>query len=138
MRFLNKPKTLVLSSVPIKIFYAKGIRVSLQNRSFNQAMQLIWVAEPFCNYDPLKMVFTATGKILFMDKNAFYAYLSGNLTQQELIELTECDELYRNKIDLEIVETGCLWKLTDKTLTLIDEDNFVQTDLDLEVFEVAE
>jgi hypothetical protein len=62
---------------------------------------------------------------------------------QELIELTECDELYRNKRDLVhdgglIIDAGSLWKATRQTLTLIDEDNDLQETLDLDIFEIVE
>lgn len=127
-----------MSSVAIKIFYAKGIRVSLRNRTFTEAMQLIWKSPAFCDYEPLKMVFTSTGKVLFMDKNAFHAFLSGDISQQELIELTECDELYRNTQEVGNVEKGHLWKASLNVLTLISEDDFVETKLDLKIFEIAE
>lgn len=126
------------SVVAVKIYYAKSIRVSLKNRTFKEAMQLIWKSPAFCDYEPLKMVFTSTGKILFMDKNAFHQYLSGNITQQELVELTECDELYRNTKEVENIEIGHLWKATLNELTLVDDDQFVQTKLDLKVFEIVE
>lgn len=127
-----------MSSVRIKIFYAKGIRVSMKDKTFNQAMKLIWGEPPFCNYDPLKMVFTSTGKVLFMDKNAFHAYISGNITQQELIELTECDELYRNTQEVLGLDKGHLWKASQNILTLVSDDDYIQTNLDLTLFEVVE
>ena len=127
-----------MSSVAVKIFYAKGIRVSMKNRTFKEAMHLIWDSPAFCEYEPLKMVFTSTGKILFMDKNAFNSYLSGTITMQELVELTECEELYRNTQDVQGIETGHLWKATLNVLTLISDDEFVQTKLDLTLFEVVE
>ena len=127
-----------MSSVRLKIFYAKGIRVSMKDKTFNQAMQLIWGDPPFCEHEPLKMVFTSTGKVLFMDRNAFHSYLSGNLSMQELVELTECDELYRNTQEVSGVEKGHLWKASLSVLTLIDDDTFVETKLDLTLFEIVE
>ena len=81
------------SIVAVKIFYAKGIRVSMKTKTFKEVVECLFGDSPFSKYEPLKMVFTSTGKVLFMDKNAFHQYLSGNITQQELVELTECDEL---------------------------------------------
>jgi hypothetical protein len=132
-----------VSSVALTVFYAKGIRIALKNRTFKEAMHLIWESPAFCEYDPLKMVFTTTGKVLFMDKNAFHSYLNGNLTMGELIELTECDELYRNKQDFTsengfVVDAGALWKAHRKELTLIDDDISCSTILDLTIFEIAE
>lgn len=132
-----------MSSVAIKVFYAKGIRVSMKNKTFREAMQLIWGNPPFCEYEPLKMVFTSTGKVLFMDKNAFHAFLSGDITQQELVELTQCDELYRNTKDFQgegdfTIDAGHLWKLENKTLVLIDDDNVFTTKYEISIFEIAE
>jgi hypothetical protein len=110
----------------------------MKNRTFKQVMQLVFHEHPFCNYDPLKMVFTATGKVLFMDKNAFYAYLHGTITQQELIELTECDELYRNTTDIDDIDKGHLWKASKNILTLISDDDYIEHKLDLTLFEVVE
>lgn len=47
---------------------------------------------------------------------------------------------YRNINDfiineLESVDAGSLWNLVDGKLVLVDEDHFVQTDLDLTLFE---
>ena len=130
------------SLVSVKVFYAKGIRVSMKNKTFKEAMHLIWDSPAFKDYDPMKMVFTSTGKVLFMDKQAFHSYLNGGITMQELIELTECDELYRNKVDFVSdfipIDSGSLWKSSGKTLRLIDEDNFVTTELDLTIFEIVE
>lgn len=130
------------SAVAIKVFYAKGIRVSMKNRSFNEAMHLIWDSPAFKDYEPMKMVFTSTGKVLFMDAAAFKSYLAGAITMQELVELTECDELYRNKVDFVnaefSIDAGSLWKASGTTLTLIDDDTYVTTHLDITIFEVVE
>lgn len=122
----------------IKIFYAKGIRLSMKDKTFNEAMRLIWGEPPLSNHEPFKMVFTSTGKVLFMDKNAFHSYLSGNITQQELIELTECDELYRNTQEIMGLDKGHLWKASKNVLTLVDDDDYIETKLDLTLFEIAE
>ena len=129
--------------VSVKIFYAKGIRVSLKNRSFKEAMILIWKSPAFSDYEPLKMVFNSTGKTLHMDKQAFHSFLDGNLTQQELIELTQCDDVYRNTKELltddEVtIDHGSLWKATDKQLILIDDDNYVTAQMNKLLFERAE
>lgn len=125
-----------------KIYYAKGIRLTLQHKTFSQAMQMIFINRIAGDAQPLKLVFTSTGKMLYMDENAFHAYLRGDITQGELIELTEMDELYRNTADIyagsTIVESGHLWKLQKSTLTLVDDDQHITHELDLSVFEIVE
>lgn len=125
-----------------RVYYAKGIRLTLQHNTFSEAMKMIFIDKIASNAQPLKMVFTSTGKMLYMDENAFHAYLRGDITQAELIELTEIDELYKNKIDVycdnQTVEAGHLWKLNKQTLTLIDEDRHLTHSLDLSIFEIVE
>jgi hypothetical protein len=128
--------------VEVKVYYAKDIRVILQGRTFKEAMKLIWNAEPFSKYTPLKMVFTATGQLLFLDKQAYSMYIKGEITQEELIQLTVCDDIYQNKTeittpDFYTVGPGNVWKAKKKELTLINHPE-IKTPLDLEVFELIE
>ena len=131
------------NTISVKVFYAKGIRLSLKNRTFNEAMIFIWQSPAFKDYEPLKIVFTSTGKTLYADKAYFHSFLENNISMQELIELTQCDELYRNTNDITTddgftVDKGSLWKATDKELTLIDDDNHVTAKLNKLLFEIAE
>lgn len=136
-------KTTNSGHLALKIVYAKGIRVSIKNRTFKEAMHLIWQSPAFSDYEPLKIVFTSTGKTLYADKQAFLHYINGDFNLEALIQHTQCDELYRNKQDFKadgfdyIAESGSLWKLKDNTLTLVDDDNHVETVLS-SFFEIAE
>lgn len=131
------------NTISVKVFYAKGIRLSLKNRTFNEAMIFIWQSPAFKDYEPLKIVFTSTGKTLYADKAYFHSFLENNISMQELIELTQCDELYRNTNDITTddgftVDKGSLWKATDKELTLIDQENYATAKLNKLLFEIAE
>lgn len=131
------------NTLSVKIFYAKGIRVSMKNKSFQEAMILIWKSPAFSDYEPLKIVFESTGKTLYADKAAFTSFLNGNITMPELIELTQCDEVYRNTNDISTddgftVDQGSLWKASAKELTLIDDDHHVTAQLNKLLFEIAE
>ncbi|MDM1536384.1 hypothetical protein [Myroides odoratimimus] len=126
----------------VKVYYAKDIRVVLQGRTFKEVMELIWTAEPFAKYTPLKMVFTATGQLLFLDPLAYSKYAKGEITQEELIRLTGCDDIYRNKKtfttpDFYTVEKGNIWMARKKVLSLVDHPE-ITAPLDLEVFELVE
>lgn len=132
-----------MSNVEIKVFYAKGIRLHIANRSFREAMKLIWVSPAFTNYDPIKIVFQSTGKTLYADKQSFINFLNNKLSMEELIEATQCDEVYRNTKELKtddesIIDCGSLWKATQKELVLIDDDNYVTSLLNNLLFEVSE
>lgn len=131
------------NTLSVKIFYAKGIRVSMKNKTFQESMILIWKSPAFSDYEPLKIVFESTGKTLYADKAYFHSFLDGNITMQELIELTQCDDLYRNTNDITTeegftVDQGSLWKSNDKELTLIDDDNPINAKLNKLLFEIAE
>ena len=131
------------NTISVKIFYAKGIRVSIKNKTFQEAMILIWKSPAFSDYEPLKIIFTSTGKTLYADKAYFHSFLDGNITMQELIELTQCDDLYRNTNDITTedgftVDQGSLWKANDKELTLIDDENHITAKLNKLLFEIAE
>lgn len=126
-----------------RIIYPKGLRLSLKDKTFKEAMEMVWLSDIANHKEPLKMVFTSTGKMLFMDKNAFHAYLRGELTMPELIELTEIDELYTNKTDVVSneripVDAGSLWKQRQQTLILIDDDQQVTHKLNFDIFEIVE
>ena len=131
------------NTISVKVFYAKGIRLSLKNRTFNEAMIFIWQSPAFKDYEPLKIVFTSTGKTLYADKACFHSFLENNISMQELIELTQCDELYRNTNDITTddgftVDKGYLWKAKGKEVILIDEDNYATAKLNKLLFEIAE
>jgi len=40
--------------------------------------------------------------------------------------------------DLETIDAGSLWKLIGDKLFLVDDDRFVETDFDLNLFEIVE
>lgn len=48
--------------------------------------------------------------------------------------------MYRNKIDFitvhhETIDAGSLWELKNDKLILVDDDNYVESEMDLAVFE---
>lgn len=143
MQNQEKKETQSIDSISVKVYYAKSKTLTSKNRTFKEAMILVWQSEDFKDYDPLKIVFTSTGKTLYADKEAFLHYLNGDFNLEALIQHTQCDELYRNTVDFkadesnEIIEKGSLWKSINKKLTLIDNDNHVETMLS-SVFEIAE
>lgn len=49
------------------------------------------------------------------------------------------DKMYRNSVDFitihqETIDAGSLWKLNQDKLILVDDDNYVETELDLVIF----
>lgn len=113
---------------PILIFhYTDAITLRTTTKTFEQAVNFIMKVPRFASHPPLKMVVESTGKILYFDEPKFQAFIDGNLEAAELIDQTECDGLFRNKVDVQIakhdiIDSGSLWKRKGKTLYLIDED----------------
>lgn len=132
-----------MSSVNIQVYYAKGIRIHLKNRTLKEALQLIFESRTFSDFEPLKIVFPETKKTLYADRQLFLNYLNAEISLETLIENTQCDELYRNTNDivtddLFTVEKGSLWKASGKELTLVDDDNQVNYKLIKLLFETVE
>lgn len=126
----------------IKAVFLKGVSFTLKGVTFQKAIEIFFSDNPAIKQDPLKIVFLGTQKVLYADKQSFVSFLTGKISQKELIELTECDDLYRNKSSIETregeIDPGHLWKLFDRLLVLVDDDQDVTAKLDLEFFEVAE
>jgi hypothetical protein len=143
MRNQETKETSFTNSVSLKVYYAKGIRVSLKNKTFKEAMMLIWQSPAFCDFEPFKIVFSSTGKTLYADKAQFISYLEAEITQQQLIENTACDNVFRNTKELVtddnlIIDEGSLWKSKNNELTLIDDDYHLTAKMNKVLFEIAE
>ena len=119
-----------MHNVAIHVHYAKGISLHISNKSFYEAMHLVWRSPAFSDYEPVKLVFKSTGKVLYMDRNFFDAYLRKKITLEELVQETECLDVCRNTKALRTecgteIEEQRLWKLTPTNMLLIDDDETV-------------
>ena len=80
---------------------------------------------------PIKITFPKTGKILYADENKFREFINGNLSTEELIAATQCDDLFRNSQDLFIqdhgvtIEEGSLWMKRGYECILIHDEEYV-------------
>jgi hypothetical protein len=126
----------------VEVLYTGGVKLHLKNRSFKEIVQFIAQMPGLKDYDPLQLKFS-TGKVLYYDKAAFTQYLEGNLEQPELVELTECEGLYRNTKQLVLedgteVDAGQLWKLQHEYLLMVDDDDYVSSAFDPKAFELVQ
>ena len=106
-------------------------------------MNLIWISPAFSDYDPIKIVFDSTGKTLFAHKQYFHDFLRKEITLQKLVELTQCENIYRNTNDIisnenTTIDKGSLWKAIGKDLVLVDDDQYITAQLNKLLFEIAE
>ena len=60
-------------------------------------------------------------------------YIYFSIMAKRNTKFRNIDDLHIN--ELESVDAGSLWILVDKKLVLVDDDNYVVTDLDLQLFE---
>jgi hypothetical protein len=88
------------TAVELKVFYGKGITLSLKRKTFREAMDLVWNGDAFQHHSPIKMMFVTTRKVLYPEESKFRDYLNEDITLEELIETTGCDELYRNQAEI--------------------------------------
>ncbi len=131
-----------MSSVDITVYYSKTVLLSLKGKSFKDCCEIVFSSDLFGEQQPLKIVFNGTNKVLYADRNLFNDFLNESLSMFDLIQATECEELYRNKTEVITedgfhIEPGYLWKLKGQCVYMIDDDNFIESHLDLKAFEVA-
>ena len=76
--------------------YANGQKLTIKNKSFTESVRMVLNGKFTHNGTPIKVLFPATQKVLYFDDDYFRNFIQGSLDQPELIELTECDGLFRN------------------------------------------
>ena len=128
-----------LALLKIKFAYHDGSVLTITNKSFKEAVATALNKELF-KQTPIKVVFPNTKKILYFDDNLFSSYLQNQIEQPELIQLTQCEGLYRNKVKLltnthEDIDPGTLWKRNGNTLQLVSTDDSVTSEFIDDLFE---
>jgi hypothetical protein len=122
------------------ITYAGSKSLSVTD-TFEGMVAMVLHSEALKEFEPLKITFPGTGKVLYFDRNLFEAFSRGELSYSDLIKQTEIEELYRNWLEIEttesVIEPGALWKRIGNFLTLVDDDMFVERHVAEEGFEVV-
>ena len=116
----------------IQFVYHDGSILTISDKSFKAAIKAV-LNEEIIKETPLKVVFPATKKTLYFDKELFSSYSNGDIDQPELIECTECDGLFRNISKLltnthEEIEEKSLWKKSHNKLILVNADEYITSD----------
>lgn len=115
----------------IEYIYANGEKLTVTNKSFTESVKMVLNGTFIKRGTPIKVFFPSTKKTLYFDDDYFRSYIQGNLDQAELIELTECDGLFRNKLEIETpkhpeIDPGSLWKKQGNHLILVDKDDYIE------------
>lgn len=119
-----------MSNPILNFVYPNGHLLESKSRNFLDAIKFVFEAPGLKNHTPLKLVVKSTGKILYFDDLKFKAFANDEITIEELIQETECEGLFRNKVDIElnksdIIDTGSLWKLIKGKYILVDSERYI-------------
>lgn len=127
-----------MNKVTVVVTFLNGEVTTIKEKPFISAMSLLWTSLLYKDLIPLKIKFPQTGKILYADRAAFNAFLNDDIGIKELLEITECDGLFRSLHEMkckdEIIEAGSLWKRTNKSLELAENDYLYIADFEPDSF----
>lgn len=110
--------------------YPKGQQLEVKDKSFTEAIKFVLNGNFGKVGTPIKITFPTTNKILYFDDDYFRQFIQGHLSQKEVIELTQCDGLFRNKEAVvtennTTIDAHSLWKKEADNYTLVDNDNHI-------------
>lgn len=131
---MNNPET-------IKVVCSNKLTLTTTDKTFTELVKYVMNDQVLKKHEPLKIILEKPKpRILYFDKTAFYGFLKGNITKNELLEMCEIEKLYRNTQDLKTdndveIDKGSLWKYFNKKLTLIDDDQYITSELYPTLFE---
>lgn len=114
----------------LKIIYEDNLTVIIKNATFKKWVNHL-LNTKITPKEPISLIFVSTGKQLYFDRSLFEAYSRDEITQEELILQTAVTGIYRNSKEIIgisgiQIDPGALWKLKDKILILIDDDQYVE------------
>lgn len=119
------------SPVDIKVYYGEGISLTLKGNSFIKSMLIAWGGVIGETQEPIKIEFLSTGKVLYAHKETFMAFLQKEISMEQLIESTNCDDVYRNNSEIlcndGVFENGYLWIRQKNKMVLVNNDDYVET-----------
>lgn len=129
-----------MAKVKLQVLFSGGERLEMSDKTFKESVDYLLEGISKRNLIPLKFTLS-TGKVLHFDLQHFRSFSDNAITMAELLELTQCDELYRNTVEVkagnEHIDPGALWKQRGRELILVDEERHVVYLLNNEAFEIA-
>lgn len=94
-----------------------------------KSMLIAWGGVIGETQEPIKIEFLSTGKVLYAHKETFMAFLQKEISMEQLIESTNCDDVYRNVLPVYYqgheVEQGYLWIRHKNKMVMVDDDDFL-------------
>jgi hypothetical protein len=116
-----------MNTVNVVVTFLQGETTTITNKPFLEVIRSIF-AEKLEDFQPLKIYFPKTGKLLYADKTVFTAFINDEISTEEAIYKTQCDALCRNNQEIfddgnnTYVDAGALWLKKGNNLRLADDD----------------
>lgn len=131
---MPNPETIVFYYNPKKRLSTTGY--------FNDIIRMALKKENFNGSVPLKVIYPESKIILYFNEELFNAYIEGSISKMELVEATQCDELYRNNIKITTlkdysIDAFSLWMRKGTNMILVDDDNYQEYSFVPHYFDVA-
>ena len=116
-----------MGNISLSFVYSSGFTLTANRISFKACLNLALSLPNAQDIVYVKAV--STKKTMLYDESLFSDFLKGFLSLPELIELTECDAVYRNIMNCQFksfnIDSGSLWVLRSGKYELVDDDQFV-------------
>ncbi len=125
--------------VKVKFIAEKNVTLEITGDNLRHCI-LTQRSEIFNAFAPIAFR-TESGALFCYDENIISCYVtSEDMSLAELVENSGCTALYRNRHefisqDSFTVDPGYLWKQINNHLILVNDEAFVEADLDTNVFE---
>ena len=122
----------------ITFFGSKAERLKLEGTSLREVLEL-QRNEKF-TFSPIAFQ-SSSGKLMYYHENVIHSFLEDeDMSMAELLEFCECKAVWQNTKDVFTstkfqVDKGHFWKQNKDTLVLVDDDQFIESEIDLNCFE---
>ena len=122
----------------ITFYGTKAERLKLEGTSLRELLEL-QRNEKF-TFSPIAFQ-SSSGKLMYYHENVIHSFLEDeDMSMAELLEFCECKAVWQNTKDVFTstriqVDKGHFWKQHGDLLTLVDDDQFIQSEIDHNCFE---
>jgi hypothetical protein len=122
----------------ITFYGSKAERLKLEGNSLREILEL--QRNQKFSFTPIAFQ-SSNGRLMYYHENIIHTFLHDeDMSMIELLEFCECKAIWKNIKDVfsytkTEIDKGHLWKQNDDLLTLVDDDQFIQSEIDHNCFE---
>ena len=123
----------------VKFLAEKNVSLEISGENLRHCLQ-VQRNEKFNAFSPIAFR-TQSGALFCYDENIISHFInSGEMSISELVENSGCKALYRNRHqiitdDSFTVDPGYLWKQINNHLILVNDEAFIESEIDENLFE---